>query len=95
VAMVSGCRSESMHRDRSDLPGLRRQTCCHEINGVLQPSQFSSWPMTRRNRARSALAPLAVSRKTFSAPAARSCFTCGSRLWAGDFGPPGQVSSPL
>jgi type I restriction enzyme S subunit len=25
--------------------------------------------------------PLAVSRKTFSAPAARNCFTCASRLW--------------
>ncbi len=26
-------------------------------------------------------APLAVSQNTFSAPAARSCFTCASTLW--------------
>src|ERR1019366_3673713 len=30
---------------------------------------------------RQSRAPLAVSRKTFSAPAARNCFTCASRLW--------------
>jgi hypothetical protein len=32
----------------------------------------------RRSWARSVFAPLAVSRQTFSAPAARKCFTCAS-----------------
>jgi hypothetical protein len=34
-----------------------------------------SWSSTRRSWARSVFAPLAVSRQTFSAPAARNCFT--------------------
>jgi transposase len=39
------------------------------------------WSSTRRSWARSVFAPLAVSRQTFSAPAARNCFTCASTLW--------------
>jgi hypothetical protein len=38
------------------------------------------WSSARRNPARSDRAPLAVSRKIFSAPASRNCFTCASTL---------------
>jgi len=48
---------------------------------TISTSPLPSWSSAWRNCARSARAPLAVSRKTFSAPAARNCFTCASTLW--------------
>jgi hypothetical protein len=42
-----------------------------------------SMHQSRCNPARSVRAPLAISRKTFSAPALRSCFTCASTLVRG------------
>jgi hypothetical protein len=41
-------------------------------------SRLSSAACARANPARSERAPLAVSRKTFSTPASRNCFTCAS-----------------
>ena len=48
---------------------------------AISTSPLASWSRARRNWTRSVFAPLAVSRKTFSAPAARNCFTCASTLW--------------
>ena len=47
----------------------------------MSTSPDSSWSSALRNCARSVLAPLAVSRNTFSAPAARNRLTCVSTLW--------------
>jgi hypothetical protein len=43
-------------------------------------SPLPSASIARRNWARSVFAPLAVSLKTLSAPAAQSAFTCASTL---------------
>jgi hypothetical protein len=45
---------------------------------TISASPLPMWSSARRNPARSDRASVAVSRKTFSAPASRNCFTCAA-----------------
>jgi hypothetical protein len=81
VVVVSAHASPSDRKLATMLRRSRVDRARRSRRVTMRTSPASSWSRTRRSWARSVFAPLAVSRHTFSAPAARDCLACPSRLW--------------